>query len=51
MSTYYDVYADKDKHENKVKDKFHYGDDGEVFLEIDVKDIPEGTEKLIFKVW
>lgn len=52
MSTYYTVYADEDVHEKKIRENdYHCNEDGEVTITIDVKDIPEGTEKLIFKVW
>ena len=51
MSVYYSVYADKTEHKNKIKPSDEVYDEDEHCIIIDVKDIPEGTEKLIFRVW
>ena len=51
MSTYYSVYSDKDL-EKELDIEPEFDDDGEeVRMVVNLSDIPEGTEKLIFKVW
>ena len=51
MSTYYSVYADKTEDDNEIKPSKEVYDEDEHCIVIDVKDIPEGTEKLIFRIW